>query len=70
MAKTENIGLNLTENDSTLFEDWRKSIDGNGSGNGKSNMQIIDEKFGEVDRRLSERVTVVYDAIMEELRFN
>ena len=33
-------------------------------------MQIIDEKFGEVDRRLSERVTVVYDAIMEELRFN
>lgn len=48
MAKTKNIGLNLTDNDSTRFEDWRESIDGNGSGVGKSNMQIIDEEFGKI----------------------
>lgn len=70
MAKTENIGLNLTEDDSTLFEYWRKSIDGNGYGSGMSNMQIIDEKFGEVDRKLSKMVAVEYDALTEELRFN
>lgn len=46
MAKTTNLGLNLTTDDSTEFEAWRKSIDGNGSGNDKSNMQIIDEFAG------------------------
>ena len=70
MAKTQNIGLNLTEDDSTLFEEWQKSIDGNGSGENKSNMQIIDEKFGEVDRKLSERVKVEYDPILEEIKIN
>lgn len=70
MAKTQNIGLNLTEDTSTLFEDWQKSIDGNGVGSNQSNMQIIDEKFGEVDRKLSKMVTVEYDALTEELRFN
>ena len=54
MAKTKHIGLNLTTNDSTLFEDWQRSIDGNGSGNNKSNMQLIDEAFGELVANLDE----------------
>ena len=53
MAKTTNIKLNLTTDESTSFQDWRKSIDGNGSGTGKSNMQLIDEKFGEIDGKLA-----------------
>ena len=48
MAKTTNLGLNLTTDDSTEFEAWRKSIDGEGSGQDKSNMQIIDEFAGDV----------------------
>lgn len=42
MAKTTNLGLNLTENENTSFADWRKSIDGLGN----SNFQIIDEAIG------------------------
>lgn len=49
MAKTENLGLNLTEDDSTSFKVWRESIDGNGGEGDKSNMQIIDEAFGKLD---------------------
>lgn len=52
MAKTKHIGLNLTEDDSTLFEDWQKSLDGNGSGDNKSNMQLIDEAFGALSKKL------------------
>ena len=41
MAKTENLGLNLMEDETTSFGVWRKTIDGNGSGSEKSNFQII-----------------------------
>lgn len=44
MAKTEFLGLNLTDND-PKFGDWRKSIDGNNPESNKSNMQIIDKAF-------------------------
>lgn len=46
MAKTTILGLNLTEDENTSFSDWRKTIDGNGSGSAKSNFQIIDEAIG------------------------
>ena len=46
MAKTTILGLNLTEDENTSFSDWRKTIDGNGSGSTKSNFQIIDEAIG------------------------
>jgi hypothetical protein len=48
MAKTTNLGLNLTEDENTSFSDWRKTIDGNGSGESKSNFQKIDEAIGAV----------------------
>ena len=47
MARTSNIGLNLTTDMSTEFETWKNSIDGNGSGSSLSNMQIIDKAFGD-----------------------
>jgi hypothetical protein len=47
MAKTNFLGLNLTEEENTSFSDWRRSIDGNGSGESKSNMQLIDEAIRE-----------------------
>lgn len=49
MPKTENLGLNLTTDDSIKFIDWRKSIDGEGS---ESNMQIIDKAFGDISALL------------------
>ena len=48
MAKTTNLGLNLTTDDSTEFEVWRESIDGDNASTDKSNMQIIDEFAGDV----------------------
>lgn len=48
MAKTKNLGLNLTTDDETLFGDWRKSIDGENGETEKSNMQILDEVVGEL----------------------
>lgn len=47
MARTSNIGLNLTTDMSTEFATWKNSIDGNGSGSNLSNMQIIDKVFGD-----------------------
>lgn len=47
MARTSNIGLNLTEDMSTEFSDWRASIDGNNGSSSLSNMQIIDNAFGD-----------------------
>lgn len=47
MAKTEFLGLNLTEND-PYFEDWRKSIDGNNEEGQESNMQIIDKAIKQI----------------------
>lgn len=46
MAKTTNLGLNLTTDENTLFADWRKSIDGTDN----SNMQIIDKAIGELQK--------------------
>ena len=50
MPKTENLGLNLTDDDNTRVKDWRMSIDGVGTedGNNLSNMQIIDKAFGDI----------------------
>ena len=48
MAKTEFLELNLTEDEETFFADWRRSIDGNNSGEALSNMQIIDNAFKKV----------------------
>lgn len=48
MSKTANLGLNLTEDESTDFSVWRESIDGNGETDKKSNMQIIDEFAGAI----------------------
>lgn len=48
MAKTTNLGLNLTEDTQTAFGTWRSSIDGVGTGENKSNMQIIDEFAGSI----------------------
>ena len=53
MAKTTNINLNLTEDENTSFVDWRKSIDGNNDSENKSNMQIIDEKIGDHETRIT-----------------
>ena len=63
MSKTSNIGLNLTEDDSTKFSDWRKSIDGNGTGSGKSNMQIIDEVIGCQTEQLNALVGLLVDIL-------
>ena len=49
MARTSNIGLNLTEDMSTEFSDWRASIDGNNGSSSLSNMQIIDQAFGTIE---------------------
>lgn len=48
MAKTTNLGLNLTTDDQTTFKAWRESIDGNGTEENPSNMQIIDEFAGRI----------------------
>lgn len=52
MAKTLNLQLNLEENGETKFEIWRKSIDGNNLDSEKSNMQILDEVIGEIQKAL------------------
>ena len=48
MAKTTNLGLNLTESEEIRFGDWVNSIDGNNSDDNKSNMQIIDDFAGAI----------------------
>jgi hypothetical protein len=48
MAKTTNLGLNLTEDDQTTFKTWRESLDGNGADESLSNMQIIDDFAGKI----------------------
>ncbi len=68
MAKTKNLGLNLTEDESTSFSDWRKSIDGNNEDGNKSNMQLIDEGIGAVSDRVTktEKNTALLFAINEQ----
>lgn len=46
MSKTTNLGLELTTNSSTLFSQWRETINGQLTGTDKSNAQIIDEFAG------------------------
>ena len=48
MAKTTNLGLNLTETEDIRFGDWVNSIDGNNADDRKSNMQIIDDFAGAI----------------------
>lgn len=48
MAKTPNLNLELTTDETTLFKDWWKAMNGQGSGSSKSNMQLIDEAFGNI----------------------
>ncbi len=48
MEKTTYLKLNLTDTENISFGTWRKSIDGNNPEGSKSNMQKIDEAFGEV----------------------
>lgn len=53
MPKTENLGLNLTDDESTTMRAWQKSLDGVGDGSEtspKSNMQIIDEAIGGLEK--------------------
>ena len=74
MAKTANIGLNLTEDESTKFTDWRKSIDGNGADGEKSNMQIIDEAIGALQKGGAGDLSNYYtkaeiDALIAEIKY-
>jgi hypothetical protein len=51
MAKTTNLGLELTTDATTPFENWRKAQNGQGDGttsDPKSNAQIIDEFAGAI----------------------
>jgi hypothetical protein len=48
MPKTENLDLDLTTDATTTFLDWRIKINGEGSGENKSNMQKIDDFAGEI----------------------
>lgn len=57
MPKTTNLGLNLTTDNTTTFENWRKSIDGeNSTANGEelSNFQIIDNAIGNIEEVLNQ----------------
>lgn len=42
MAKSTYLNLELTENNSTLFRDYRKAINGVGDGQNQSNAQLVD----------------------------
>jgi len=64
MLKTTNLGLELTDDDSTEFKNWREKINGSGSGENKSNMQLIDEFAGEVKTQL-ENVTGIASEISQ-----
>lgn len=51
MAKTTNLGLELTTDSSTPFEEWRKAQNGQGVGSPadpESNAQIIDDFAGAI----------------------
>ena len=46
MAKTTYLNLELTENSTPLFRDYRKAVNGVGTGSNRSNAQLIDEFAG------------------------
>ena len=56
MAKTTNLGLELTTDNSTKFKAWRESINGQGDGDTipKSNMQLIDDAIGVINTQLGD----------------
>ena len=54
MPKTTNLGLELTDDNSTKFKDWREKMNGVGSGENKSNMQLIDEFAGQINEILGD----------------
>lgn len=67
MAKTEFLGLNLTEDD-PLFEDWRKSLDGNNPEGRESNMQIIDKAMKDLSEHGEAGAIVVSsDSSLDEI---
>lgn len=69
MPKTENIGLNLTDDESTTMRAWQKSLDGVGDGSEsspKSNMQIIDEEFGKLNENKQSKLTPGFGIAIDE----
>lgn len=66
MPKTTNLGLELTDDNSTKFKNWREAINGVGEGENKSNMQLIDEFAGEVKSQL-ENVTVIVSELERQV---
>lgn len=56
MPKTNNLGLELTDDPSTNFKDWREALNGVGDGTvtPKSNMQLIDEFAGQINEILGD----------------
>lgn len=71
MAKSKNINLNLTPEDKiqeTLFDDWRKSIDGYNGENtvNPSNFEIVDKEIGDIKEALK-HISNLHFEIVEEL---
>lgn len=54
MAKTAVLKLNLTEDDSTTFGQWRASIDGNNASGNESNMQIIEKAIVDLQGQIKD----------------
>ena len=55
MPKSENLGLELTNDGSALFSEWWKMQNGdNLEEEGLSNMQIIDKAIGNINALLDE----------------
>ena len=54
MAKTAVLKLNLTEDDSTTFGQWRASIDGNNASGKESNMQIIEKAIVDLQGQIKD----------------
>lgn len=52
MPDTSVLHLKLTTDDSTVFKTWREGLDGEGSGDNKSNMQKIDDWAATVEQRI------------------
>lgn len=52
--KTPNLGLHLTTDDTITFKSWREKLNGDGEGETKSNMQLIDEAIGNINLILDE----------------
>lgn len=51
MSKTANLGLELTTDENTTFESWRKAQNGEGDGSAAapfSNAQLLDEFAGKI----------------------